>query len=138
MNGGRSLRFISPTFSQDTEFSERMFKRQWAVIKGQAFNVVETLKDPEQGPLELVRRTRVMVWDDEMDVPIKVPYDNMSLAMDTPLWTHTNNNSSSFAYPEMPAPSVERLHKKLGQYVPPGKTTALETKRFPVRPPRTV
>lgn len=118
-------------FSQDTEFSERMFKRQWAVIKGQAFNVVETLKDPEQGPLELVRRTRVMVWDDEMDVPIKVPYDNMSLAMDTPLWTHTNNNSSSFAYPEMPVPSVERLHKKLGQYVPPAKTTALQTKKVP-------
>lgn len=92
-------------FSEDSEFSERIFKRQWAVIKGQAFNVVETLKDPEQGSLELVCRTRVMVWDDEMDVPVRVPYDSVSLAMATPLWT--NNVNSSSAYSEMPEPTME-------------------------------
>ena len=49
-------------FEQDTDFKERMFQKQMAVLKGQAFNVVETLKSPDQGPLELTRRTRVHVW----------------------------------------------------------------------------
>ncbi|KAL7276503.1 Phosphatidylinositol 4-kinase LSB6 [Rhizina undulata] len=60
-------------FEQDSDFKERMFQRQIAVLKGQAFNVVETLKTPDQGPLELTRRARVHVWDDEMEVPIAVP-----------------------------------------------------------------
>ncbi|VVT46540.1 uncharacterized protein SAPINGB_P001264 [Magnusiomyces paraingens] len=105
-------------FSQDTEFSERMFKRQWAVLKGQAFNVVETLKDPEQGPLELVRRTRVMVWDDEMDVPVNVPYDTLSTAIETPLWASHSNfahpTTSAAAYPPMGPPSTDIWKKRPG------------------------
>lgn len=73
-------------FSQDSEFQERLWKKQWAVVKGQAFNVVETLKCPEQGPLELVRRTRMMVWDDVMDVPVHVPYSYMEMAIETPMF----------------------------------------------------
>lgn len=57
----------------DSDFKERMFAKQMAVLKGQAFNVVETLKAGDQGPLELTRRTRMHVWDDEMDVPVAVP-----------------------------------------------------------------
>lgn len=49
-------------FELDADFKERMFAKQMAVLKGQAFNVVETLKSPDQGPLELTRRTRVHVW----------------------------------------------------------------------------
>lgn len=50
-----------------------MFARQIAVMKGQAWNVVETLKTPDHGPLELTRRAKVCVWDDLVDVPIAVP-----------------------------------------------------------------
>lgn len=50
-----------------------MFARQIAVMKGQAWNVVETLKQHDHGPLELTRRTRVCVWDDLQEVPIVVP-----------------------------------------------------------------
>ncbi|KAJ5225965.1 hypothetical protein N7468_007190 [Penicillium chermesinum] len=60
-------------FSQDDDFKESMFARQIAVMKGQAWNVVETLKHPDHGPLELTRRTRVCVWDDLVDVPIAIP-----------------------------------------------------------------
>lgn len=49
-----------------------MFARQIAVMKGQAWNVVETLKDPEHGPLELTRRARVCVWDDLVDIPVVI------------------------------------------------------------------
>ena len=60
-------------FSQDADFQESMFARQIAVMKGQAWNVVETLKQPDHGPLELTRRTRVCVWDDVVDVPVAIP-----------------------------------------------------------------
>jgi phosphatidylinositol 4-kinase type 2 len=50
-----------------------MYAKQLAVMKGQAWNVVETLKTPDHGPLELTRRARVCVWDDLVDVPIVVP-----------------------------------------------------------------
>lgn len=42
-------------------------------MKGQAWNVVETLKASDHGPLELTRRTRVCVWDDLVDVPVAIP-----------------------------------------------------------------
>ena len=60
-------------FSQDDDFKEGMFARQIAVMKGQAWNVVETLKHSDHGPLELTRRTRVCVWDDLVDVPVAIP-----------------------------------------------------------------
>ncbi|KAI9696842.1 MAG: phosphatidyl inositol kinase [Candelina mexicana] len=60
-------------FSQDSDFEEKMFARQIAVMKGQAWNVVETLKTPDHGPLELTRRARVCIWDDLVDVPVAVP-----------------------------------------------------------------
>ncbi|KAK3708051.1 Phosphatidylinositol 4-kinase LSB6 [Vermiconidia calcicola] len=60
------------TFEIDAGFSERMFARQIAVMKGQAWNVVETLKTPDHGPLELTRRSRVCVWDDVVDIPVAV------------------------------------------------------------------
>ncbi len=60
-------------FQLDPDFQERMFARQIAVMKGQAWNVVETLKTPDHGPLELTRRAKVCVWDDLVEVPIAVP-----------------------------------------------------------------
>ncbi|KAF1942219.1 hypothetical protein EJ02DRAFT_465901 [Clathrospora elynae] len=60
-------------FSQDADFKERMYAKQLAVMKGQAWNVVETLKTPDLGPLELTRRARVCVWDDIVEIPIAVP-----------------------------------------------------------------
>ncbi|KAH8592909.1 phosphatidylinositol 3 and 4-kinase-domain-containing protein [Bisporella sp. PMI_857] len=64
---------LRKVFSQDADFQERMFARQIAVMKGQAWNVVETLKTTDHGPLELTRRARVCVWDDLVDIPIAVP-----------------------------------------------------------------
>lgn len=72
-------------FARDDDFKERMWRKQWAVMKGQAFNVVETLKNPTQGPLELARRTRVLVHDEEMEVPVHVPTSIMSSAIETPI-----------------------------------------------------
>ncbi|KAI0206332.1 phosphatidylinositol 3 and 4-kinase-domain-containing protein [Astrocystis sublimbata] len=64
---------LRKVFEIDPDFQEKMFSRQMAVMKGQAWNVVETLKTPDHGPLELTRRARVCVWDDLVDVPVAVP-----------------------------------------------------------------
>lgn len=64
---------LRKVFSQDADFQERMFARQVAVMKGQAWNVVETLKTIDHGPLELTRRARVCVWDDLVDIPVATP-----------------------------------------------------------------
>ncbi|CAE6511120.1 unnamed protein product [Rhizoctonia solani] len=90
-------------FCQDPDFNERMFDRQMAVLKGQGWNIVQSLKrnvglffhktlgvDTDfgsrkkvlidymrfdvftncmfPGPLELTRRVKVLVWDDEVEV----------------------------------------------------------------------
>ena len=68
-------------FEQDSDFKERMFARQIAVMKGQAWNVVETLKTADHGPLELTRRTRVCVWDDIVDIPVAIPMRTPSAEM---------------------------------------------------------
>jgi hypothetical protein len=60
-------------FQIDSDFQEGMFARQIAVMKGQAWNVVETLKTADHGPLELTRRAKVCVWDDLVDVPVAIP-----------------------------------------------------------------
>ncbi|KAI5868630.1 phosphatidylinositol 3 and 4-kinase-domain-containing protein [Durotheca rogersii] len=64
---------LRKVFQLDPDFQEKMFSRQMAVMKGQAWNVVETLKTPDHGPLELTRRARVCVWDDLVEVPVAVP-----------------------------------------------------------------
>lgn len=75
-------------FREDSEFKKRLWKRQWAIIKGQAFNVAESLKNSDEGPLELARRTRVFVWDNEMEIPLRASAagSNIIRAIDTPLW----------------------------------------------------
>ena len=72
---------LRQTFEIDVDFKDRMFARQMAVMKGQAWNVVETLKTPDHGPLELTRRSRVCVWDDLVDIPVAVPLTRPSEEM---------------------------------------------------------
>lgn len=66
-------------FSQDADFQEKMFAKQMAVLKGQAWNVLETLKTGDQGPLELARRSRLHVWTDVMEVPVTAPAKQINI-----------------------------------------------------------
>ncbi|KAG1752928.1 phosphatidylinositol 3 and 4-kinase-domain-containing protein [Suillus lakei] len=60
-------------FAVDPDFHPKMFKRQLAVIKGQAYNIIESLKHADEGPLELTRRTKALVWDDEIEITEEAP-----------------------------------------------------------------
>lgn len=60
-------------FAVDPDFHPKMFQRQLAVIKGQAYNIIESLKHEDEGPLELTRRTKALVWDDEIEIMEEAP-----------------------------------------------------------------
>jgi phosphatidylinositol 4-kinase type 2 len=94
-----------------------MFARQLAVLKGQAWNILETLKQPDQGPLELCRRQRVLVTDEEMDVPIAVP---MTVPTSRPPQFHEEMDISSLGGQASSAPQT-RLSRTLG-----GRTGGLD------------
>jgi phosphatidylinositol 4-kinase type 2 len=99
-------------FSQDSDFKEGMFARQIAVMKGQAWNVVETLKQADHGPLELTRRTRVCVWDDLVDVPIAIPLRVPSAEMKRRRDVETRQQEEmdiGAAYASAPSPAHDLL-----------------------------
>ncbi|EIW83022.1 hypothetical protein CONPUDRAFT_52541 [Coniophora puteana RWD-64-598 SS2] len=63
---------LQKLFAVDPDFHPKMFRRQMAVIKGQAYNIIESLKH-EVRPLELTRRTKALVWDDEVEIMEELP-----------------------------------------------------------------
>ncbi|TIA83854.1 hypothetical protein E3P98_00491 [Wallemia ichthyophaga] len=59
---------LREVFEVDPDFNEGMFARQMAIVKGQGWNIVQSLRHADEGPLELCRRVKVLVWDDIIDV----------------------------------------------------------------------
>lgn len=56
-------------FARDPDFTESLFEKQMQVLKGQAWNVVQTLKNSQEGPLDLVRKPQIIVIDEKITVP---------------------------------------------------------------------
>lgn len=73
-------------FEKDADFKERMWRKQLAVLKGQAINVVEVLKNSLAGPLELTRRENLLVWDDLMSAPVSVDNTTLHNAIETSIF----------------------------------------------------
>ncbi|KAI9284371.1 phosphatidylinositol 3 and 4-kinase-domain-containing protein [Umbelopsis sp. AD052] len=61
-----TVRDLHRLFSLDSDFEPRMFERQLAVLKGQGWNIVQTLRDPSAGILDLVTRKRCVVWEEDL------------------------------------------------------------------------
>ncbi|CDO96055.1 unnamed protein product [Kluyveromyces dobzhanskii CBS 2104] len=95
----QSLQEFTHLFATDSEFKLSLWKKQWSVLKGQAFNVVETLKDPRCGPLELVKRTPSLVIDEFVEYtsyPAQETSLTLSLAESLP------KNSSPMIFDSLP------------------------------------
>ncbi|KAH8927148.1 hypothetical protein BT69DRAFT_1347504 [Atractiella rhizophila] len=56
-------------FEKDEGFDERLFNKQMAVMKGQGLSILNALRNPEHGPLELCAADRLLVHDEIVDVP---------------------------------------------------------------------
>lgn len=94
-------------FEQDADFKERMWLKQVAVLKGQAFNLVEVLRIPQAGPLELTRRKRVLIWDDEMHVPTHVNNRILSNALESSIYDVTSAEHQSNGKNDETTPLLE-------------------------------
>lgn len=77
---------LRAVFSKDADFKEKTWFKHVAVLKGQAFNVVEILKLHYAGPLELTRRENLLIWDDQMNVPVLVGNHTISNTMESSIY----------------------------------------------------
>ncbi|KAI7890843.1 phosphatidylinositol 3 and 4-kinase-domain-containing protein, partial [Mucor mucedo] len=71
-----TVREMRSLFEMDDDFDEKMFQKQMAVLKGQGYNILRTLKDPSAGPVDLVGMQRVVINQEE----ILIEYDLKKLA----------------------------------------------------------
>ncbi|CEP14748.1 hypothetical protein [Parasitella parasitica] len=61
-----TVREMRALFELDDDFDEKMFQKQMAVLKGQGYNIIRTLKDPAAGPIDLVAMQRVVINQEEV------------------------------------------------------------------------
>lgn len=57
------LTCLFDTFKQDKDFDQALFRRQVAVVKGQVFNLIKILRMEGSCPADLVRQSRLMIYD---------------------------------------------------------------------------
>ncbi|KAG9290079.1 hypothetical protein G9A89_010385 [Geosiphon pyriformis] len=96
---------LRQVFELDADFDEGMFKKQISVLKGQGWNIVETLSQYDQGPLDLVSRQNVLVLDEETYIDES---DDRALSDDYGIYNQ--GYSASFPMnPENGEPSSARL-----------------------------
>lgn len=72
-------------FATDPDFNAKMFERQMAVVKGQGWTIVQSLTHDDEGPLELWRREKAMVYDDPVELPDTTETHQLLQAVATPL-----------------------------------------------------
>ncbi|KAJ1975365.1 Phosphatidylinositol 4-kinase [Dimargaris xerosporica] len=56
-----TLMQLQQLWRTDPDFNAAMFQRQVAVLKGQAWNLIKTLRNPDEGPLDLCERLPVLI-----------------------------------------------------------------------------
>ncbi|EPX74946.1 phosphatidylinositol 4-kinase Lsb6 [Schizosaccharomyces octosporus yFS286] len=61
---------LQETFSKDEDFDQKMFKNQLYLLKGQAYNIVETFKEPLTNILDLFDRPNLYVVDDIVQIKV--------------------------------------------------------------------
>ncbi|KAJ7594149.1 phosphatidylinositol 3 and 4-kinase-domain-containing protein [Mycena floridula] len=88
---------LQKLFAVDADFHPKMFSRQLAVMKGQAWNIVQSLRHSDEGPLELTRRVRLLVWDDELEIAEEPPEE---LVTDGPMPPSPKPSNKSVPLPK--------------------------------------
>ena len=54
---------LQDVFKMDKDYDETLWRRQWALIRGQGFNILKTLRKEGSTPLQLVSMERVMIFE---------------------------------------------------------------------------
>ncbi|KAF9531611.1 phosphatidylinositol 3 and 4-kinase-domain-containing protein [Crepidotus variabilis] len=111
---------LEKMFAVDPDFHPKMFARQLAVIKGQAWNIVQSLRHADEGPLELTRRTKILVWSDEIETTEETVQDPAP----TPPSPQLSINS-------VPPPRRVRRQSTGAEFPPPMRRTATDAAGLP-------
>ncbi|RLV96257.1 Phosphatidylinositol 4-kinase LSB6 [Spathaspora sp. JA1] len=113
-----TVKKLRQVFSKDQDFKERLWHKQLAVLKGQAFNVVEILKLGYAGPLELTKRENLLVFDDMMYMPENIDSANdggMFFGMQTSMYeTDTSRQYQDDIYTPLLPGQNNNLSNSLG------------------------
>ncbi|KAF5355032.1 hypothetical protein D9756_005261 [Leucocoprinus leucothites] len=117
-------------FAVDPDFHPKMFTRQMAVIKGQAWNIVQSLRHSDEGPLELTRRQKVLVWDDEIEMHEDLLQETEA-NIDTGTDTDTSPPSPRISINSVPAPRRTRSQSSGGEFPPPIRRTSTDASGLP-------
>ena len=54
---------LQEVFKMDADYDETFWRRQWALIRGQGFNILRTLKKENATPLDLLSMDRVLIFE---------------------------------------------------------------------------
>ncbi|KAG5645216.1 hypothetical protein DXG03_006734, partial [Asterophora parasitica] len=114
---------LEKLFAVDPDFHPKMFRRQLAVIKGQAWNIVQSLKHSDEGPLELTRRKKALVWDDELEISEDF-LESQAANANGPASPVSSVNS-------VPLPRRTRSHSSSGEFPPPMRRTSTDATGVP-------
>ncbi|RDB16775.1 Phosphatidylinositol 4-kinase lsb6 [Hypsizygus marmoreus] len=112
---------LEKLFAVDPDFHPKMFRRQLAVIKGQAWNIVQSLKHNDEGPLELTRRKKALVWDDELEIAEEALIESA---------TGVPPASPQPSISSVPIPRRTRSHSS-GDFPPPIRRTSTDATGVP-------
>ncbi|KAJ9476244.1 Phosphatidylinositol 4-kinase LSB6 [Pseudozyma hubeiensis] len=66
----RTAQGLRKIFQQDPYFDESKFERQMSVMRGQGWNLVQSLQDPDEGPLDLCAREKKLIRQEVQEYPI--------------------------------------------------------------------
>jgi len=92
------------------------------VIKGQAWNIVQSLRHSDEGPLELTRRKKVLVWDDELEIPEEGLSDMPSGQLLA---------SPQLSVNSVPLPRRTRSQSSASDFPPPIRRTSTDARPVP-------
>ncbi|KAG5653044.1 hypothetical protein H0H81_002561 [Sphagnurus paluster] len=112
---------LEKLFAFDPDFHPKMFRRQLAVIKGQAWNIVQSLKHSDEGPLELTRRKKALVWDDELEISEDL--------IESQIPPGASPSSPRPSVSSVPLPQRTRRYSSSSDFPPPVRRTSTEGPR---------
>ncbi|EST07088.1 Phosphatidylinositol 3-/4-kinase, catalytic domain protein [Kalmanozyma brasiliensis GHG001] len=71
-------------FAQDPYFDESKFERQMSVMRGQGWNLVQCLQDPDEGPLDLCAREKKLIRQEVQELAVDKldKLDGLKVALD--------------------------------------------------------
>ncbi|KAF8070167.1 phosphatidylinositol 3 and 4-kinase-domain-containing protein [Lyophyllum atratum] len=114
---------LEKLFAVDPDFHPKMFRRQLAVIKGQAWNIVQSLKHSDEGPLELTRRKPALVWDDDLEISDDI-LESQNIS--GPATSSPTTSASSVPLPRRP-----RSYSTSAEFPPPMRRTSTDATGAP-------